>query len=419
MAFLQQNTAYNRMIFLVNACDHLTKAISISSIAATLSKNAAAFAGAGGSVVEVGSGWYKLTMTTTDTNTLGDLACHVTDATGKVDDTDFVDQIVAMSFNATTPTNWGSFLLDSAGRVDLGKWMGSSLASVNVSGVPTVDLARWLGSIPNALIGGRVDANATLAAGLPTNFSSLLIDTSGRVDLGKWMGSSLASVNVSGVPIVDLARWLGSIPNALIAGRVDANATLSGGVVVTTNNDKTGYSLTQAFPTNFSSLLIDGSGRVDLGKWMGSSLASVNVSGIPTVDLARWLGSIPNPLLGGRVDANATLSAGVTVTANNDKTGYSLAAGGLFIKKNTILSSFMFLMLDSTDHITPKTGLTVSGTVSIDGAAFGALANSVTEIASGVYKVNLAAADTNGTSLMLKFTATGADARYIPIITQT
>lgn len=355
MAFLQQNTAYNRMIFLVNASDHLTKAISITSLAATLSKNAGAFAGAGGSIVEVGSGWYKLNMTTTDTATLGDLAVHVTDATGKVDDTDFVDQVIAMSFNATTPVNYGALSIDSSGRLDLGKWMGSSLASVNVAGIPTVDIARWLGSIPNALI----------------------------------------------------------------AGRVDANATLSGGVVVTTNNDKTGYSLTQAFPANFSSLLLDGSGRVDLGKWMGSSLASVNVSGIPMVDLARWLGSIPNALIGGRVDANATLSAGVTVTTNNDKTGYSLAAGGLFIKKNTGLNAFMFMMLDSTDHITPKTGLTVSGTVSIDGAAFGALVNSITELANGVYKVNLAAADTNGTSLMLKFTATGADPRYIPIITQT
>lgn len=379
MAQLIQNLTYNRMLFLVNACDHLTKAISITSIAAKISKNAAAFVSANGSVIEVGQGWYRLNLTATDTNTLGDMAVHIQDATGKVDDTDFVDQVIALNI-----------------------------------------------------------ANATF----PTNFSALSIDSSGRVDNGKWMGSSLASCNVAGVPTMDLARWLGSIPNPLLAGRVDANATVAGPLTVTTNSDKSGYSLTQAFPTNFSALSIDASGRIDAGKWMGTSLASCAIApGVPFVDIRRWLGSIPNPLLAGRVDANATLANPVilaasqtfdmtgnitgnlsgsvgSVTTVSDKTGYSLAAGQLFIKKNTALAGFMFLMIDSSDHVTPKTGLTITGEVSIDGAAFGALTNAVSEVASGVYKVNLAAADVNGTSLMLKFTATGADARYIPIITQ-
>lgn len=362
MAFLTQNLAYNRMLFLVNACDHLTKAISIASLALNISKAGAAFGLALGTISEVGSGWYKAACGATDMSVLGDLAFHITDATGKVDDTDWVDQVIAYNLaNATMPANFSAMSIDGSGRVDAGKWMGSSLASCNVAGLPTMDLARWLGSIPNPLLGGRVDASATLAAGVPTNFAVLSIDGSGRVDNGKWMGSSLASVNVSGIPIVDLARWLGSIPNPLLAGRVDANATLPNGVIVTTNNDKTAYSLSQTFPSNFSSLAI---------------------------------------------------TAGGVVTAN-------LSASQLFIKKNTALTAFMFLMIDSTDHVTPKTGLTVAGTVSIDGAAFGALTNAITEIANGVYKVNLAAADTNGTSLMLKFTATGADARYIPIITQT
>lgn len=108
----------------------------------------------------------------------------------------------------------------------------------------------------------------------------------------------------------------------------------------------------------------------------------------------------------------------VTVGTNNDKTGYSLSAGQLFVKKNTALANFMFPMIDSADHVTLKTGLTVTGEVSIDGAAFGALTNSPAELASGVYKVDLAAADVNGTNIMLKFTATGGDTRLIELITQ-
>ena len=88
------------------------------------------------------------------------------------------------------------------------------------------------------------------------------------------------------------------------------------------------------------------------------------------------------------------------------------------ITKNTALSNFEFLMVDSTDHVTGKTGLTITATRSIDGAAFAACANSATEVANGIYKINLAAADLNGDCITLKFTASGADARFITILTQ-
>lgn len=55
------------------------------------------------------------------------------------------------------------------------------------------------------------------------------------------------------------------------------------------------------------------------------------------------------------------------------------------------------------------TGLTVTGQVSIDGAAYGAVAGSIAEIGStGTYKFTYAQADTNGDDLMFLFTATGA-----------
>lgn len=98
-----------------------------------------------------------------------------------------------------------------------------------------------------------------------------------------------------------------------------------------------------------------------------------------------------------------------------------LVAGtvGIRIVKNTALAAFPFLMIDSADHISPKTGLTVTATRSLDGAAFAACANAVSEVSNGVYKISLAAADLNADTVMLKFTATGADARYILIVTQT
>lgn len=88
------------------------------------------------------------------------------------------------------------------------------------------------------------------------------------------------------------------------------------------------------------------------------------------------------------------------------------------IQKNTALSNFEFVMCSSSDHISPATGLTVTAQRSIDGGAFAACANSVTEVGSGVYKINLAGADLNGTVITLKFTATGADATLITVKTE-
>lgn len=89
------------------------------------------------------------------------------------------------------------------------------------------------------------------------------------------------------------------------------------------------------------------------------------------------------------------------------------------IQKNTALANFEFLMVSSSDHVTPATGLTITATRSIDGAAFGACANAVSEVASGIYKINLAAADLNGDVITFLFTAAGADARYITVKTDS
>jgi hypothetical protein len=88
------------------------------------------------------------------------------------------------------------------------------------------------------------------------------------------------------------------------------------------------------------------------------------------------------------------------------------------ITKNVALAAFPFFLVDSTDHVTGKTGAAVTPTRSIDGAAFAACANAVVEIANGWYKIDLAATDLNGNTIALKFTAAGADPRMVTIVTQ-
>jgi hypothetical protein len=88
------------------------------------------------------------------------------------------------------------------------------------------------------------------------------------------------------------------------------------------------------------------------------------------------------------------------------------------IAKNTALANFTFFMADSTDHVSGKTGLTVTATRSLDGAAFAACANAPVEIANGIYKIALAATDLNGDVITLRFTAAAADDTVIHIKTE-
>jgi hypothetical protein len=159
-------------------------------------------------------------------------------------------------------------------------------------------------------------------------------------------------VFIAGSNAATTVNFTGNLSGSVgsVSGAVNSVTT---GVTVTTNNDKTGYSLTQTFPTNFSALSITAAGRA-------------------------------------------------AITSNTPKN----AAGRI-----------TFVMTDATTHA-PKTGLTVASTVSIDGAAFGATVNSPTAVGNGAYTLVLAAGDTNGNDLMFRFTAAGADDLNLEYVTQ-
>ena len=89
----------------------------------------------------------------------------------------------------------------------------------------------------------------------------------------------------------------------------------------------------------------------------------------------------------------------------------------LVVKRNTAYNNFPIFMVDSRDKISGKTGLTVTATRSIDGGAFSACSNSVSEISDGAYKINLSASDLNGRSIILLFTADTALPRRYTILT--
>lgn len=398
MAIIKANATYTRTFLTVYKTDHLTGATGLTVIV-RLSKAGAAFGAAAGSVSAIANGWYSIALTTADTNTLGDLSFNCSGT--NIDPTDFVDQIVNFDFN--TPVVTAGTTVDKSNYT-----LASGTYAVNLTG-----------SVNNVLS--------------PVNLSS-------GVNVTQWVSGTVPAVNVTGVPLIDLKYTLGTISPAT-AGSVRTDQ-VTAGVTVTTNNDKTGYLIVGGTAGRITGN-IDGSvgsvtgavGSVtgNVGGNVTGSVGSVvgavgsvtgavgsvtgNVGGNVTGSVGSVVGSVGSVTGNVSGSVNSVVNSVVTGT-NSDKTGYSLLAGQLFIKKNTALANFMFLMLDSADHVTPKTGLTITSQVSIDGGAFGATANSASEIGSGIYKISLANTDTNGTTLMFKFSSAGADTRYMEVITQ-
>lgn len=88
---LKQSTARNVMVLMVDSSDSKTGKTGLT-LTITASKDGGAFASITPTVTERGSGWYSLALTTTHTDTLGDLALHIT-STG-ADATDRTWQVV-------------------------------------------------------------------------------------------------------------------------------------------------------------------------------------------------------------------------------------------------------------------------------------------------------------------------------------
>jgi len=123
---------------------------------------------------------------------------------------------------------------------------------------------------------------------------------------------------------------------------------------------------------------------------------------------------------GNGFEVGKTYTVYIEATVDSDKGGICYGVKAISpsgIPKGVALSNFPFVMIQSSDHVTPKTGLTVTATISKDGGAFAACTNSVSEIANGVYKISLTAAEMNADTIVLKFTGTGADQRTITFVT--
>lgn len=199
---LKQSTARSKTVLMIDSTDHITGKASLT-LTITASKDGGSFASITPTVTDLGSGWYKLALDSTMTNTLGDLSLHIT-GTG-ADPTDVSFQVILelpgvvlgdTSGTTTLLTRLPSAISLSAGAVTVGTNSDKTGYALSVT-PPTAIQVR-----------AEMDSNSTKLANLDATMSSR----------STYAGGAVASVTA--------------------------------GVTVTTNNDKTGYALTSGEHTN-------------------------------------------------------------------------------------------------------------------------------------------------------------------------
>ncbi len=105
MKLLKLSTARNILVFMTDAADHVTGDSGLT-LTITASKDGAAFASISPTVTDLGSGWYSLALTSSHTDTLGDLGIHVTGS--GCDPSDLSLQVVADLPGATVASVTGA-----------------------------------------------------------------------------------------------------------------------------------------------------------------------------------------------------------------------------------------------------------------------------------------------------------------------
>ena len=115
-------------------------------------------------------------------------------------------------------------------------------------------------------------------------------------------------------------------------------------------------------------------------------------------------------------DATDIVIAELTTQGDTNETKIDALTANLSavgVKKNAAFSNYEFLMVLTSDHVTPATGLTVTGQRPIDGGAFASVGGAIAEVSNGIYQFDAMAADTNGDVITWRFSSATADDCFV------
>ncbi len=255
----------------------------------------------------------------------------------------------AWGSGAITAASIAAAALNGKGDWNVGK-TGYSLTATTGLGNQTSDitgnLSGSVGSVTGAVgsVTGLTVANLDAAISSrmatytqPTGFLAATFPATVASTTNITAGTITTVTNLTNLPAITTDWLTGTGVAASAVTKIQAglatptNITAATGITVSTNNDKTGYSLTQTFPANFSALDINASGHVSrvvlcdtittyTGNTVqtGDSFARIGATGSGLTSLAPSATALSTatwtPTRAGYID---NLSAGAVATASN------------------------------------------------------------------------------------------------------
>ena len=348
---------------------------------------------------ELEDGYYSFDITQAETN--GDMV-HISPESS----TSNIQVIGVPGTYTTTAPNYNALGIESDGDITKTNLCANTTlvdttsTNTDMRGTDSAALASVatearLAELDAAKLPATTDRNETALAFISGDTAAILADTNqmqGKLPTNNFMGSSVTTDKD------------GEIDSILAESR-----HISGDLVIVSGDT--------------AAILVDTNemqGKLPVNNFMGSSVTTDKDDEIDAIKAVT--DNLPNS--GALNDLATNLAetrhiSGDLVLVSGDTVAIKAKTDNLpeGIKKNTAYSNFQFFMRDTSDHVSAKTGLSVSSNRSIDGGAFASTANSPSEISNGFYKIDLDAADLNGDTISFRFSATGADDTAITIIT--
>lgn len=338
-------------------------------------------------------GWYWLTLTAAQLDTVGLLTIVIQDAS--------VCLPIWREYMVLSGYVYNSFVVTSDYfDVNVVQWNGTAVLAPGVAGTPDVNAK---------LIGGTAQTGNDIGA----DVNEILTDTGTTLDdlvdevesllKDATYGLSALKTLIDAVPTVaeiqaemeeNGASVLDTIRDAIVSTSYGL-LTIKDGVDNTYEEVHLGvYTYLATLLTRLSALRAGYLDNLSAGAVaLEATLTAIKGAGWSTETLAA---------IDVLIDA---------IKAKTDLLPSGVAKGAAFT-----LSFFMAL---SSDHVTPATGKTVTVQVSKDGGAFAAATNSPAEISAGWYKIILTATEMNADTVAIKITETDCDQANILLATST
>lgn len=190
---------------LVQSADHIS-GLTGATATVTISKNGAAFGSPSGAVAEIGSGWYKLTPSGSDTTTNGSLILHAT--ASNADPTDEKCQVVAVDIYDATRFGLSALPNIASGSAGAIPTTGAGANQISVSSGQVI-LQSGTGTGQLDFTSGVVKANLAQILG------TALTETAGQIAAAfkKFFDIASPTSTANRITLVDTTTTLTNAPS--------------------------------------------------------------------------------------------------------------------------------------------------------------------------------------------------------------